>query len=291
MTLFWNYIAERHRIYKKKETGESWPWTEDRILQEYKFTNVFRDLDTGTKYLIEKILLNLKSLEAVIFNCIIYRIYNKIETMEAIGIQEAERFDVKKFKSKLRIQKKKKKIFTNAFIVPAYNFIKATTDKIGKTAIIINDLSKNINVISNDIEKKRDSQYTVSRIKQIEGIGTFLSYQIAVDIGYWDKEIFNESEFTVAGPGARRGINRIFESRGDYSYERSIQYLCEIQDEWFEKINVNPKELFSDRKEPSVNLMATENCLCEISKYLKVHYSEGRPRNKYRNEKAVSHNF
>ena len=41
-------------------------------------------------------------------------------------------------------------------------------------------------------------------------------------------------------------------------------------------------ELFDDRDYPRVNLMAMENCFCEISKYLRVIYDEGRPRNVFK---------
>ena len=40
-------------------------------------------------------------------------------------------------------------------------------------------------------------------------------------------------------------------------------------------------ELFKDRKQKYLNLMAMENCLCEISKNLKEYYKVGRARNKY----------
>jgi len=57
--IFWQYINQRHIIYKKKTIQKlSPPWTENKILNEYKFTNVFRDLDPGTKYVIDKIIPN-----------------------------------------------------------------------------------------------------------------------------------------------------------------------------------------------------------------------------------------
>jgi len=59
---FWRFIAERHAIYKKKNIEKlPPPWTDDSILQEYKFTNVFRDLDPGTKYVIDKLILQYSS--------------------------------------------------------------------------------------------------------------------------------------------------------------------------------------------------------------------------------------
>jgi hypothetical protein len=45
---FFYWINERHRIYEAKAAGQPWPWTADWILQKYKFTNAFRELDKTT---------------------------------------------------------------------------------------------------------------------------------------------------------------------------------------------------------------------------------------------------
>ena len=46
---FWYWINERHQIYLRKQADpKGWPWTSDPILQEYRFCNVFRELDTVT---------------------------------------------------------------------------------------------------------------------------------------------------------------------------------------------------------------------------------------------------
>ena len=45
---FWYWINERQRIYDMRAAGQAKPWTKDEILQQYKFTNAFRQLDRGT---------------------------------------------------------------------------------------------------------------------------------------------------------------------------------------------------------------------------------------------------
>ncbi len=277
--LFWRYIAERHLIYKKKISGMPQPWTADPILQNYKFTNVFRNLDPGTRYVIEKIIPKLQKPEDIIFNIIIYRLYNKIQTMDALGLQHVADLDIEQFQEKLRKQAKKEKIFTSAFIVSGYSFI-AGKDKIAKTCNILFDIWKQIPAITGKILEARDSQTTFETIKSLRGIGSFLAYQTSVDIGYWRRDIFNEDVFVVAGPGCKAGIDRLFTDRGNISYEDCIKYLCSVQEEGFKSIGIDMEQLFGERKR--LNLMAMENCLCKISKYLKALNNEGRPRNKYR---------
>jgi hypothetical protein len=42
---YWKFAAERQRIYENRLTGGGQPWTADPILQQHKFTNVFRACD------------------------------------------------------------------------------------------------------------------------------------------------------------------------------------------------------------------------------------------------------
>lgn len=48
LTDFYYWMNERHSIYLRRLAGQTKPWTTDVILQKYKFTNVFRELDRGT---------------------------------------------------------------------------------------------------------------------------------------------------------------------------------------------------------------------------------------------------
>lgn len=40
--LYWYFACERQNIFIKKLNGEPAPWTNDKILQEYKFCNSYR---------------------------------------------------------------------------------------------------------------------------------------------------------------------------------------------------------------------------------------------------------
>ena len=83
---FFNWINERHMIYLRyKVDGDSWPWTEDKILQEYKFTNVFRELDTGTIWLRENWLEPFHDHPKLFFNICLYRQFNWWPTAEFLG--------------------------------------------------------------------------------------------------------------------------------------------------------------------------------------------------------------
>ena len=55
--LYWYFACERQNIFLKKLNGESAPWTDDKILQEYKFCNSYRINDRVSQYLLKNVIL------------------------------------------------------------------------------------------------------------------------------------------------------------------------------------------------------------------------------------------
>ncbi|KKK93485.1 hypothetical protein LCGC14_2692420, partial [marine sediment metagenome] len=112
-------------------------------------------------------------------------------------------------------------------------------------------------------------------------IGRFVAYEIVTDLRHTHllKQSRDILTWANPGPGARRGINRIF--------GHSLKAL--VSDEY-------ANECMLDLLEESYDLCAKwgwddfemrdiEHCLCETDKYLRVKNGEGRPRakNKWRN--------
>lgn len=44
-------IVARHAIYKARGAEQQPPWTKDPILRQYKFCNIYRELDRGTRWI------------------------------------------------------------------------------------------------------------------------------------------------------------------------------------------------------------------------------------------------
>src|SRR5262245_8611651 len=116
--LFFYWINERHMVALHKDLGVMKPWTQDEILQSYKFTNVFRQKDRGTVWLTNEFLHPHRDADAplLVFNIGWYRLFNWTGTGRLIGWQESW--------SKARVKTKLKKaeargdqVFTGAHIV------------------------------------------------------------------------------------------------------------------------------------------------------------------------------
>lgn len=52
---FWEFVVERQKIYHLRARGESAPWTDDTVLRRFHFTNIFRELDRGTRVILDAV--------------------------------------------------------------------------------------------------------------------------------------------------------------------------------------------------------------------------------------------
>ena len=84
--LYWYFACERQNIFWKKINGESAPWTEDKILQEYKFCNSYRVNDRVSQYLLKNVIYNGKkySNEDMLFRILLFKLFNKESTWELL---------------------------------------------------------------------------------------------------------------------------------------------------------------------------------------------------------------
>ena len=53
---FFDTLAERNRILRRKRSGQVPPWTDDHIFDRYRFCNVYRDADRCSQYFINNFL-------------------------------------------------------------------------------------------------------------------------------------------------------------------------------------------------------------------------------------------
>ena len=53
--LYWYFAAERQRAFERRVAGQPWPWSNDPILQVFKFCNVYRAADRVSQYIIRAV--------------------------------------------------------------------------------------------------------------------------------------------------------------------------------------------------------------------------------------------
>lgn len=82
MRLFFETMHERQLIWKRRFVDKKErPWTENKIFQESKFTNVYRELDRNSQWQIKNILLDDGlTLKNLIWKMMVFRFFNNPET-------------------------------------------------------------------------------------------------------------------------------------------------------------------------------------------------------------------
>lgn len=81
-----DFVAERHRVWEKRQAGEPGPWTRDPILLTRKFTNVFRVLDFGTQFVLTDLFEDGLSERDTLMRCFLYRHTGRVEAWQWLEV-------------------------------------------------------------------------------------------------------------------------------------------------------------------------------------------------------------
>lgn len=274
---YFYFIQERMNVFWNKY-DQNFPWTYDEILMANKFTNVYRAMDRVSQYLIQNVIYKKGpfSNEDILFRILMFKIFNKPETWEAleerIGVLTVSSFDTEKYNKVLFDLKKKQPIFNNAYMMSGthtlYNHLKYKHEKwldMIKREIIGQSILKKIidaNSLKDVYELLRDCSF----------IGDFLAYQYAIDMNYSSVIDFNENSFVKAGIGAIRGIKKCFNPlSNDCGYEDAIRYTQENFQKYQIKFGYTGFKPLFGRLPTLIDL---QNCFCETDKYLRVKIPE-----------------
>ena len=297
LDLFLYYIGERYKIHLRKDLQKKpFPWTKDPILRKYSFTNVRREQDRNTKWVIDNICrADLKYLQKLA-NITLFRIFNKISTAELLGIpiNNFTHMNIEEVSEQVNSQLTDTP-YTGAYLCSGLKtylrkYAGCSTD-IESALVLMQDLTEQR--FWKDLGHAKDPQEVIDLLYQIPGVAEFLSYQIFIDFTYIDEFPFSENEYTVAGIGATLGLKILFggtKRKHGLTAEELIfwmrdnwNYLNQYNIQHGGKHTLNPQILFQDlpEEERVMNIMSIENCLCEFSKYYKVLNGLGRPRQTY----------
>lgn len=266
--LYWYFAWERQNIFWKKLNGEEAPWTDDYILQQYKFCNSYRVNDRVSQYLLKNVIYNGNKYtdEDMLFRIILFKLFNKEATWELL-VNEFGNITLKEFNFEIyskvlnEATLKGVKIYNDAYISCA-NKAFGYDRKHDNHLALLNKMF-NEDKIASKIKACKTMKEAFDIIKSYPLIGNFMAYQLVTDINYSEVVDWREDEFTVAGPGSLRGIKKCFIDTGDMNNEDIIRYMYEHQDEEFKRLNLDFKKI-GDRP---LQLIDCQNIFCELDKY------------------------
>lgn len=277
---FKEWINDRYDIHVKKDVlNLPAPWTDNPILQKVKFTNVRREHDRTTVWLIKNIAEAADlTLRDKIINMILFRLYNKFETAEILKLPiQFQSFDdatydaLRDYLMEYADANPDYVWFTSAFNTGGMKSAagRLTGEKFIPMRPIALLLAKctDESFVTTLMNAEKQSD-VVDKLMSVSGIGEFLAYQMFVDFTYIADYKFSENHYTVAGPGCRMGIDMLFDDKCGMSYEDCIFYIRDNQDQL---LNIDCDKVFCDLEphDRVMNVMSLENCFCEFSKYVR----------------------
>lgn len=262
------WINERHSIYCKRAAGVPWPWTDDPILRDWKFTNAFRQLDKGTVWL-RRMLEPVTSPDLIVFNVMWYRLFNWWEHAQNLGatcsLSELEQYIRK-------CHGDGKQVFTGAHMTTGRAFEDKHETYLEACKMAwerrLEVLQACLNFSMAEVFEKLLSFYMVGR---------FVAYEIVCDFrfvlsGRWRDTL----AWANMGPGAKRGLTR-------------LGAPCDTQKDGVDSMVLTHTLLLTNEMLSSevlhcewpFELREVEHSLCEFDKYQRVKTGAGRPRSRY----------
>lgn len=272
------FLHERQSIWerRRREGGQPNKFTNNLIMKDKFFTNLYRELDKGTIYFRNQIIttdlkgkslackeIDKGALKSVFYKSTIYRLNNQIKTFSEFG--RIPTFDEWKLFKKFLYEKKRKgeTIATSAHQPLA---LESYIEAIEFTRKNLDDLTRRILCAAEDRSLARCFEIITS----VPYIGPFLGWQVLCDL--LESQVLgrcNDNQWTKLGPGAKDGLEKIFgkglSKNVELDYTRLLRDICALEGDksGFEALEIQFPAIFGH----ALSLKNIEHALCEFSKY------------------------
>lgn len=275
---YFQFMQKRMDIFWARYEGKQYPWTDDKILLQNKFTNVYRSSDRVSQFLIKEVIYNHSETYSevdTLLRILIFKIFNRIDTWEFlkenIGELTLRNFNADKISKLLAIRIAERPIFNSAYLMTGSHTSYIQFSSKHERWLRMVDKEFIQGRLFDKIIRAKSMKQIFEMLSECPFIGDFLAYQYTIDFNYSDVINFNENSFVKAGIGAIRGIKKCFESTGGYNNDDLIRYTHDNIEKYREMYEFPSfKNLFG--REPT--LIDLQNCFCETDKYLRVQMPE-----------------
>jgi len=262
------WITEREHIRDRKEAGLPKPWTDDPILQAYRFCNVHREDDMVTRWITEYWRTPHAEDLDLWYAMVVARLFNKPETLAAMGYPVGVAHSVlKSHVNKLRSSGNS--VFSAAYMLTTHG---QAIDKVEYTfSEVLAPLWRqraHVRPMYGDTLAEFHA-----RLVSFQGLGSFIAAQVVADMKYVTPllEAPDWHTWAASGPGSRRGLNRVCQRDPQTPWKEPAWHatLLELRNALQLKYMI------------ILHAQDLQNCLCEFDKYERVRLGQGRPKQRY----------
>ena len=278
--LYWQVERENIRLQKEVSNFPP-PWTDDPILQQYKFCQVFREDDRTTRWFKKHIREPMRDSTDVLMATVIFRWFNWIPTGRTLIKHDLlTNWDRKKAIEEIS---KQDKWVTGAYIVKSPNGM----DKVTGVAECISHMWERKNYMIEKLEEAAENnsstlKYCWDLLREYPYMGPFMAYEVVTDLRftYLLQGANDKYSWANAGPGAMRGLNRLTGRPLDFC-QRSHNWCNEMIALYDIAVHNLPTNI-TFRNDLPYELREIEGGLCEFDKYSRIYKGEGRTRSIYK---------
>lgn len=263
---FFSTARERYRIKLKRDAGEPWPWTEDKIFREWRFCNVFREEDRSTTWLRENVRDPLRNSSPLILTSAImfYRWFNRPEVGKIIKDLLLDPFDTEEAYQRL---KDVKPVVTGAYMLRT----PTGSDKLSGVLEYINNAKKLLPSVISRFDGTLEGAWTA--IQGIDGMGPFTAAEVVQDLR-WTPVLQDAPDvrtWTNPGPGCRRGLGYVVNGDRDHFTSKDRKAMIALM---VEMLAMSMEEKNWPQNWPAWELHTVEFWNCEIWKYARSQRGE-----------------
>jgi len=241
------------------------PVTHDPVLQNYRFTNVYRASDRVSQYLIRDIIpASTSDTVDRFFRILLFKFFNRITTWERlrerVGEPHPENYDAVRYGAVLdEMMSAGERVYASAYIMPAppFGYVRKHANHLQLLKTMLAD------GLPERVAAAPSLQSVYEALLAYPSVGPFLAFQFAIDLNYSTLTNFEESEFVVAGPGARDGIGKCFEDPAGASEADIITAMAESAPDEFARLGLEFIPLWGRMPQ----LIDYQNVFCEVGKY------------------------
>ncbi|TIH37376.1 nucleotide kinase domain-containing protein [Subtercola vilae] len=267
--IYWQFAHERHRIFQSRLTQQVGPWTDDRILRTYKFCNVYRAADRVSQYMIRNVCYSSNDISEAdrVFQIVAFRTFSNIATWDSLTMLLGQAPVVEDIRNGrleaalTSIRDSDKRLYTGAFILCATNAYGRGLKHLNHVELFRHMFVQT--TLAEEILEAPSLAAVYALLHKYPLMGDFMSYQVAIDLNYSELIHFSENDFTQPGPGALRGIKKVFSSTGGMTPSDTVMWMVDNQDTEFERLGLDFDGLWGR----PIQAIDAQNLFCETDKY------------------------
>jgi hypothetical protein len=266
---YWIYAREQIRL--RKEAGKPQPWTDDTILQKYRFCNVNREHDRVTRWLDKHWRRPFHDHPNFILAMLLARMINWPPTLAEIGFPD-------KWRPRAIVQTMQnraargEKTWTSAYVV-------TTCGKpMNKAEYVVQYVCDRVYRVGVGYPTRPTLAAVWTALRAFDGLGAgFLAAQVVADLknsGHVLAQAKDWWTWAAPGPGSLRGLSTYFGQ--NITRAEFLLALHDMQEEVYPMLG---------RSVPRLCSQNWQNVMCEMDKYWRVEQGR-RPKQNYQPETA-----